>query len=369
MVWPSRRDREPEIGMSKEEPVRLAVVGAGAIGSIHAARIIASQHAELAVLGDTDPEAGRLASQLGVSFVSDHRDVLHHDVDGVVIATPNDQHVPIGGFFLERGVPVLVEKPIADTVIAGQRLCETASRAGVPLLVGHHRRHNSLVRKAKELIFHEIGALLGLVTMVALRKPDSYYDLPWRRTASAGPLLVNLIHEIDMIRFMCDEIVAVQASADRLNRTWDFDDTASAVLHLRDGALGTVFISESTPSPWSWENSVSEGMGFHDAGQDYARFMGTEASLSFPSLTIWSYDRSAGEPGWHQPMDIRRVTATNGDSYLAQIENFADVIEGRAEPVVTGEDGLRSLAVVEAMITAARTGSRTEVDKLLGPAT
>ena len=354
--------------MNTEEPVRMALIGAGAIGSIHADRITANALTELAVLCDTSPETELLASQYGVPTVSDYRDVIAFEVAGVVIATPNHLHAPIGQFFLEEGIPVLVEKPIAESVAVGLGLCEMARRIGIPLLVGHHRRHNSLVLNAKELISSEIGSLLGLVTMVATRKPDSYYDLPWRRSESAGPLLVNLIHELDMIRFMCGEIDAVQAISDRLNRSWDFDDTATAILHLRNGGLGSVFISESTPSPWSWEASVSEGMGFHDAGQDYARFLGTEASLSFPSLTVWSYDGNAGEPGWHQPLETHRRTVAKVDPYQAQIGNFADVIRGTAEPVVSGEDGLRSLAVVEAIVTASRTGARVEVDTILAPA-
>ena len=351
--------------MDLPERLRLAVVGAGSIGSLHADRIEANPLTELAVVCDTESDTDRLARHYGTPFVSDYRDVLAREVSGVVIATPNHLHAPIGEFFLEEGVPVLVEKPIADSVVAGKRLCATARRVSVPLLVGHHRRHNPLVRKARELISHEIGRLLGVVTTVAMRKPDSYYDLPWRRTASAGPLLTNLIHEVDSIRFMCGEIVTVQARADRLNRPWDFDDTAAAIFDLEDGGIGTVFITESTPSPWSWEGSVSEGMGFHNARQDYARFLGTEASLSFPSLTIWTYDGAAGEPGWHQPLDTRRVALADDDPYRAQIENFANVILGRDEPVVIGDDGLRSLAVVEAIVTSASTGSTVDVDTLI----
>lgn len=354
--------------MDRSEPTRLALVGAGAIGSIHADRIVANPSTDLAVLCDASPETERLASQLGVPFVNDYNDTMDHGVEGVVIATPNHLHASIGQFFLEKGIPVLVEKPIAESVVAGLGLCQTARRVGVPLLVGHHRRHNPLVREARELISSVIGSLLGFVTTLALRKPDSYYDLPWRRSESAGPLLVNLIHEVDLIRYLCGEVDAVQASADRLNRPWDFDDTASTILSLRNGGFGTVFITESSPSPWSWEASVSEGMGFYDAGQDYARFLGTEASLSFPSLTIWSYDGVTGEPGWHQPLGARRSSVAFEDPYKAQIANFAGVIRGTAEPVVTGDDALRSLAVVEAIVMAGRTGSTVEVDFLLSEA-
>jgi predicted dehydrogenase len=351
--------------MGSPEPLRLAVVGVGSIGALHARKVAAGSSTRLAAICDTDARAEGLARSLEVPHVSNYEVVPSVGVDGVVIATPNHLHAPIANFFLEAGIPVLVEKPIADSVAAGHELCETARRVGVPLLVGHHRRHNPLVRAAREMITSEIGSLLGVSTMVTMRKPDSYYEESWRRSSSAGPLLVNLIHEVDMIRFMCGEIDAVQAGARRLNRSWDFEDTAGVLLHLRNGALVTVFLTESSPSPWSWEASVSEGMGFYDAGQDYARYLGTEASLSLPSLTLWSYEAGLREPGWNQPLSPRMVAVTAADPYLAQIENFADVILGRAEPVVTGYDGLRSLAVVEAIVAAAHTGTQVDVDTFL----
>ena len=88
---------------------------------------------------------------------------------------------------------------------------------------------------------------------------------------------------------------------------FDFDDTAAVLLHFRKGALGTILISESTPSPWSWEGSVSERLGFHNAGRDYASFVGTDAALGFPGMLLWSYDPGDREPGWMSPLTSRRV--------------------------------------------------------------
>lgn len=77
----------------------------------------------------------------------------------------------------------------------------------MPILVGHHRRHNPLVRRARDTIATRLGTLVGFLTMAAMRKPDSYYAPQWRREAGAGPFLVNLIHEVDLVRFLCGEIV------------------------------------------------------------------------------------------------------------------------------------------------------------------
>ena len=157
-------------------------------------------------------------------------------------------------------------------------MCAVAAHHGVHLLVGQHRRYSNLVRAAAAAVAHDIGRLVATNAMVTMRKPDSYYEAEWRRSAGAGPLLVNLIHEVDLQRAVCGDIDRVQATSAKVGRDFDFDDTAAVLLHFRNGALGTILITESTPSPWSWEAAVSEGMGFHNAGRDHARFVGTEAS-------------------------------------------------------------------------------------------
>ncbi len=259
------------------------------------------------------------------------------------------------------------------------------------MLVGHHRRHNRLVQAAQQFVGAKIGRLVATSTLVTMRKPDSYYEIEWRRSEGAGPLLVNLIHEVDLLRAVCGEIESVQAASAKLARNFAFDDTATMLFHYANGALGTLVISESTPSPWSWEASVSDGMGFHNAGQDHARFIGTEASLSFPSLTVWRYDGSDPDPGWQSPLLASRLTVgqhnpydrSSGSSssprslqrgiaqtnpYAAQIANLAQVARGVEAPVVSGEDGLRDLAVVDAVILAARSGEVVDIDELLDEA-
>lgn len=106
-------------------------------------------------------------------------------------------------------------------------------------------------------------------------------------------------------------------------------------------------------------------MGFHNAGQDLGRIMDSQASLSFPSLTLWAYNPSDGEPGWYSPLHARQVDVTPADPYANQIAHFAQVVRGETEPIVSGEDGLRSLAVVEAVMEAARTGSLVDVDSVI----
>lgn len=347
------------------QQVRLAIVGTGSIGRIHGRVTRGLTTVDLCGLSDLDDSASDLADELGTELVRDYRDLVRTGLDGVIIATPNRLHLPMARFFAENGIHLLVEKPIADTLAAGSELCRVAGENGVQLLIGHHRRHHGLVREAERFVSTEMGALVATNTLVTMRKPDSYYEVGWRRSEGAGPLLVNLIHEVDLLRAVCGEIEAVQAAATKLNRGFAFDDTATVLLHYASGALGTLVISESTPSPWSWEASVSDGMGFHNAGQDHAQFIGTEASLAFPSLTTWRYDIDEPDPGWSSPLRATRLSTPSGNPYVAQVEHFANVIRGAERPRVTGEDGLRSLAVVDAVVEAAETGRVVTVAELL----
>lgn len=369
-------------------PVRLAIVGTGGIGRLHAELAVTLSEVELVGLCSLDDEAADLARSLSVPLVRDYRNLLELAPEAVLVATPNKTHLEIGGFFTAAGIPTLVEKPIAENRWAARELCDIAKGAGVPLLVGHHRRHHSLVQEARRCVESEIGRLVATSTLVTMRKPDSYYEVEWRRSEGAGPLLVNLIHEVDLLRAVCGEIESVQAASAKLARDFDFNDTAAVLFHFASGALGTLVISESTPSPWSWEASVSDGMGFHNAGQDHAQFIGTEASLSFPSLTVWRYDPNDPDPGWHSPLvasrltvgrqnpydrgsgsnsgpPTRRRTVVQRSAYADQITNLARVSRGIEAPLVSGEDGLRDLAVVDAVVLAARSGKVVKIDEFL----
>src|SRR3712207_4972017 len=124
-------------------PVRIAVVGAGVIGQAHARRIREEPQAALAGIADPSPRAKDLAAALETDCFQDLDTLLRTaKPDGAVIATPNRLHVDNALACIAAGVPVLVEKPIADEVESALSLVEASEKAGVPILVGHHRRHS-----------------------------------------------------------------------------------------------------------------------------------------------------------------------------------------------------------------------------------
>ena len=166
--------------------IRLAVIGAGAIGRKHIDVIQQTPEAELVALADPSPQAQALAKSLGVAWYAEVNDMLDQaQPQGVINATPNTLHVPYAIACVERGIPVLVEKPVAESPERAQELVEVATRHGVPVLVGHHRRHNALTAAAKSLIDRgELGTIVAVSAHWILQKPDDYFDVAWRREPS-----------------------------------------------------------------------------------------------------------------------------------------------------------------------------------------
>jgi predicted dehydrogenase len=268
------------------------------------------------------------------------------------------------------GIPMLVEKPLAADVASAERLVEAAEAAQVPILVGHHRRHNSLIRKAKEAIDSgSLGTVLAVQGTCWLHKPDDYFDVAWRREPGAGPVFINLIHDIDSLRHLCGEVASVQAIESSMARGHPVEDTAAILLRFRSGAIGTISVSDAIASPWSWELTAGENPAYPQAGEACYLIGGTHGSLSLPGLDHWSY---AGERSWWEPLSHTRLAHEDGDGdgdgdgdpLVLQLQHFCDVVQGRAEPLVSARDGLETLRVVEAVKESARSGRAVE---LVGP--
>ena len=156
-------------------PIRIAVAGAGAIGQAHIKRVLEEPQAELAAIIDPSPKARDQAASPGVPWFADLEIGLQlAKPDGVVIATPNQLHVPNGLTAVKVGVPMLLEKPVSDDVESALKLVTTAEAAGVSILVGHHRRHSPLIQRAREIVLinliHVVDDLRNMMSSVCKQR-------------------------------------------------------------------------------------------------------------------------------------------------------------------------------------------------------
>lgn len=340
--------------------IRLSVMGAGLIGKRHIEHILARPEANLASIIDPTPAARELAQSLNVAWYPFFQNIpIEDQPEGIVVATPNQMHVANGMECIGAGIPVLIEKPIADDLAGAEMLVEVAERQAVPLLVGHHRRHNPMIKRAKaEIESGRLGQIVSVHGMFWLIKPDDYFDLAWRREKGAGPVFLNLIHDVDLLRYLCGEVVAVQAAQSNKVRGNAVEETAVIILHFASGALGTVNVSDTIQAPWSWEFSTGENPAYSRTQEICYQIGGTSASLAIPHLDLWHHPSQAS---WWAPIACERLSYKPEDPLGVQIANFCAVIRGSAEPVVSGREGLNTLRVIDAVKRAAESGTRVPV--------
>ena len=346
-----------------EAPLRIAVIGAGLIGQKHAALVAAHPGSLLAGICDIEPGRASIAAHHGAPFFTEIGAMLDATApDGAIIATPNALHAQAADACAARHIHMLIEKPIADTVTSARRIAEIAEAAGVRVLVGHHRRHNPLVQAARGVVQEgDLGRLVGVAVHWMLKKPDDYFDVLWRgRRPGGGPALINLIHYIDNLRFICGEIDRVYAQTSSAVRGLPVEDALSVSLRFANGALGTILAADSTPAPWSYELTSGENSVYPQVNENCYFFTGARGALSFPRLSFWRYP--AGEPGgWHHPLQESRLTVTAADPLERQLAHFCRVIRNREGPLIDARDATSSLAVVLAILESAETGQAVEL--------
>tara|TARA_R110002020_G_scaffold37828_2_gene113971 strand:+ start:1613 stop:2644 length:1032 start_codon:yes stop_codon:yes gene_type:complete len=336
-------------------PVRLAIAGAGLIGRRHAEALAASQFAMMHSIADPSDAGRAYAEDIGAPWHASLAEALQGRPDGVILATPNQLHVDQALECVAAGVPALIEKPLATDLAEARGLVAAGERAGVPLLVGHHRRHNPLVAAARRQIAEgALGTIVAAHGMFWVMKPDDYFDTAWRREPGAGPVFLNLIHDIDLLRHLIGEIVWVQAVASSAVRGNQVEDTAAMLFRFANGALGTFSLSDTIVSPWSWELTAAENPAYPPAGQSCYVIGGTHGSMQLPDLRIWTHP---GERSWWAPISATTHPVDREDPLVAQIAQFARVIRGDEAPLVPASEGLRTLEVIDAMQRSALTGA------------
>lgn len=352
--------------------MNIALAGAGQIGRRHG-RLLSELHkrtgrARLCAVVDPTELAKTYAAEQGVPYFGSLEALFADGTadmkpDGVILATPNPLHVPGALVCAAHGVSALIEKPVADKLDEGQRLARAVAACGVPMLVGHHRRHSATLQAASRLLKSgQLGRLVSVMGSAQFCKPDSYFDSAlWRKQSGGGPILINLIHEMDNLRFLCGEVVAVQAMASNAVRGFAVEDTAVINLRFASGVLGTFTLSDTAASPRSWEQTSGEDLAYpRYENEDCYFIVGTQGSLAVPTMRSWRYpDGDSAARSWWKPFEVARQTPDAPDKVdplAAQLLHFCDVIERKAKPLVSVEDALRSLAVVDAVRVSVASG-------------
>lgn len=338
---------------------RIAVAGAGYIGQAHMGVALNSPTCALSAIVDPSPAAVDVAAKAGVPLYTSIEELLAKDSpDGLILATPNQLHLPQALQCVAAGLPILLEKPIATTVAEGAELVKVVDKTGAKVLIGHHRAHSPIMAKAKEVVDSgKLGKLVAVMGSATFFKPDNYYgDAPWRREIGAGPILLNMIHEVHNLRMLCGDIVAVQAFASSATRGFPVEDTVAINLRFASGALGTFMLSDTAACPRSWEQTSQENKAYATyEDEDCYVIAGTNGSLSIPTMRLKTYPRPE-DRSWWKAFEEGVVGMVRDDPLKHQLEHFGAVVRGEAQPLVSARDGLLNLRITEAIAEAAKTG-------------
>ena len=319
----------------------------------------------LCALVDPAPAAAAHAQAAAVPLFKSLAELFATDKpDGVILATPNALHLPHALACIDAGVPMLLEKPITPTVAEGRQLQAAANAAHARILIGHHRAHSPIMAKAREVVASGVlGRLVAVMGSATFFKPDVYFDqAPWRREPGAGPILMNMIHDVHNLRMLCGEIVAVQAFASNAVRGFAVEDTVAINLRFAGGALGSFMLSDTAACARSWEQTSQENKAYPSYDdEDCYVIAGTSGSLGVPTMRLKTYPQAREAHSWWQPFDTRTEPMQRDDPLKIQLEHFGAVVRGDAEPLVSVADGLANLRVTEAIVTAAKTGRSVEL--------
>ncbi len=230
--------------------VRAAVIGCGDVSTVHFGALSKLDGVELVAVCDTDP--GRLAAAVaayGVPGFADHLSLIAEARPDVVhISTPHDQHAALAADCLERGVNVIVEKPLAHTLAEGRRLIEAAARSSAKIAVCFQNRYNATAQAMHALLSSgELGAVLGASATVMWQRSAGYYlSRPWRGSwaGGGGGLMMNqAIHTVDLLQWLVGEVVSLNGNASTrfLGGTIDVEDTAEFVAEHTSGARSAFY--------------------------------------------------------------------------------------------------------------------------------
>ncbi|MFN3656954.1 MAG: Gfo/Idh/MocA family oxidoreductase [Pseudolabrys sp.] len=310
-------------GAGTERPLRVGVVGVGVMGSNHARVFAGLPATELVGVADPDrKQADFVARTLGCASVGGIDELLALDLDAITIAAPTHLHRDIALASIERGVHVMVEKPIASSVEEGHEIIHAARAAGLTLMVGHVERFNPAVEAVKEAIRGE-DILSIAITRVGPFPP---------RMSNVGVVIDLAVHDIDLIRWFTDsDIIEVQPQLS--SAVAEREDIALLQFRTASGVLA--HINTNWLTPFKARNVTVATRGKYVMGDLLTR----QVTECFGFQPDGSYS-------------MRHLSVGHAEPLRSELLAFLRAVRTGAAPAVTGEEGVASLEIATRCLTA-----------------
>jgi UDP-N-acetyl-2-amino-2-deoxyglucuronate dehydrogenase len=322
--------------------IGCAVVGCGAVGPVHAEALSKSRRARFMATVDVAAERARdVAQKFGAEcWYDDYRKVLEReDIDAVLICTPHYLHVPMIIDAAKHGKHVLVEKPLAIDSDSAAMALDACRRAGVCLAVCLQNRMNPVTVALRSAIDRGVlGKILCVTGEVCWYRSDEYYaDSPWRgrwETEGGGVLINQAIHTLDLMLHLTGDVESVSATLATVGHSAiEVEDVASVSMRFVGGAIGNLF---ATTCSYPGSDVRIEVVGSKGSALIEADALARFSSINGETLVVEDdrYGSLMAKPYY-------------GMSHRTLIEDFLEAVAENRPPYVTGEEGKRSIDVLD----------------------
>jgi len=325
--------------------IKVGVIGAGSMGRNHV-RVFSEISNLVGVCDISEKAAFEIGKKFNVPHFNDiEKFIKETGVEAVSLSTPTTHHVTAALQCLEAGVDVLVEKPIASNVEDGKRIIETAKKNGRTLAVGMIERHNPVVKFTREMI--DKGEFGRLVTIMSRRVSN----FPMR-ISDVGVITDIGVHDIDVLRYLSgSEATSVYALGGKV-KSEKFEDHATILISFANGMEGVVEVSWLTPMKLRKITITGvEGVAEMDY-VDQELMVSTSSTFNKDKFNLWRIP---------QIYDMRRIRVRNEEPLKRELVDFLEAIRDGKDPLVTGEDGLRSLQIAKAAEDSIRSGRKVDL--------
>ena len=340
------------------KPLKLGIVGAGAIAQRNATEAAASGAAEIVGVFDVNHKVARdMARGLKTSFFPSYEALLETPgLEGVLISTPHHLHRPMTVQAAQKGKHVLVEKPMANTLAEAEEMTDACRRHGVALAVNYSFRYLPKIQKAKELIAAgALGDITGIQMVAQAYKDRGYYagaqsNSPddWRASKAkcgGGFLIMTVCHVIDYVYFITGlKASRIYSEYGTLGSPAEVEDIISVSFKMENGAIGSLSAS-----------SIMRGFS-----QAEERIWGTHGSmvLDASGIQLWSTRPIDGK----RPAQVNKYTKFADVSWTAEwVKEFVTAVRRGDEPPVSHREGWENLAFITKAYDSMEKGVALEV--------
>lgn len=322
--------------MTTGDGLRIGISGVGSIGTRHA-RVFGAEPGVTTVLYDRGVTRDELSARFPqAEAVNSFDELLDASLDGIVVATPDQAHPAQASAASRRGLPVLLEKPVAASRAAATPITAALRDGGAPILVGYVLRHLKCLARARQMLAAgEIGEPVSFHATLG-----AYETLVAARSRFASPvrdsLFVDYSHEWDYLRWLLGPIeggFALAHTSGNLPLRQE-PNVVDCVLRLQTGVTGSVHL-------------------------DYVQQRGARACEVIGDAGVLRIDVIRGVVSLQrvaEPPQVEELAWSRDELFQTQARHFLDVVAGNATPVVGLEEGLASVDVAEALIASAASG-------------